>query len=127
MKDGDANIAFFHHSTILKRWGNAISSLQITSGDQIDNQDETNCDILFNHCKQRWTLQQDVEDMSIPVKSFMLSEEQNSWLTKIVMVEEIQEVIHTLHNDKTLGPDGYSAYFFKHFWSLIKHDVILAF
>ena len=38
--------------------------------------------------------------------------------------EEIKQCVFSLPGEKSLGPDGFPLYFYHHFWSVIKSDVV---
>jgi hypothetical protein len=40
---------------------------------------------------------------------------------------EIEQAIKELPNEKATGPDGFTNYFYKHCWHIIKDDVLSAF
>ncbi|GKC96297.1 reverse transcriptase domain-containing protein [Tanacetum coccineum] len=42
-----------------------------------------------------------------------------------VTAQEVKEAIFSMGNDKSLGPDGYTACFFKESWDIMASDVIL--
>ena len=48
-----------------------------------------------------------------------ISSNQASDLIKVVSSEEIKEALFSIGNDKSPGPDGYSALFFKRAWDII--------
>ncbi|XP_039039689.1 uncharacterized protein LOC120177707 [Hibiscus syriacus] len=50
----------------------------------------------------------------------------SSNLVKAVTDEEIKEANFNQGNEKALGPDGFTPYFFKKLWSVVEEDVIKA-
>lgn len=53
----------------------------------------------------------------------MLSEEENSMLTKDSNEEEIKDVVFSISLDFAPEPDGFSAAFYVQCWDIIKEDV----
>ncbi|GKC50675.1 reverse transcriptase domain-containing protein [Tanacetum coccineum] len=47
-------------------------------------------------------------------------------MVKIVTPQEVKEAIFSMENDKSPGPDGYTAAFFKEAWTIISNDVTKA-
>ncbi|GJR31659.1 hypothetical protein Tco_1107891 [Tanacetum coccineum] len=47
-------------------------------------------------------------------------------MVRAVTVQEVKEAIFSMENDKSPGPDGYTAAFFKEAWEFIANDVIKA-
>lgn len=48
---------------------------------------------------------------------------QNDILIKPVTMQEILQVIKEMSSDKAPRPDGFQAFFFQNFWSIIHKDV----
>ena len=48
----------------------------------------------------------------------------NEELTKDIMEEEIQKVLHSFQKGKSLGPDGFTLEFFLGFYDKIKEDIL---
>ena len=46
--------------------------------------------------------------------------EHNHLLSKLVELQEVEEVVNHMENGKSPGPDGFKTKFFHHFWDLIK-------
>ncbi|GKE32980.1 hypothetical protein Tco_1452302, partial [Tanacetum coccineum] len=44
-------------------------------------------------------------------------------MVKIVTPQEVKATIFSMGNDKSLGPDGYTAAFFKEAWDIVSNDV----
>ena len=51
-----------------------------------------------------------------------ISEDQNHQLTMPVTEEEIKEALFSIGDDKALGLDGYSSFFFKRAWNVVGAD-----
>jgi hypothetical protein len=54
----------------------------------------------------------------------IITEEDNTFLCSIPSEEEIVEALSSLGSTKALGPNGFTALFYKKYWSIIKADVI---
>lgn len=48
----------------------------------------------------------------------------NKLFTKFPSAHGIKETIFNLKKDGAYGPDGFRAFFFRHYWSIIHQDVI---
>lgn len=44
-------------------------------------------------------------------------------MIKEVSKKEIKKITFSMDNNKTLGPNGFSAYFYKRAWEVVKRDV----
>jgi hypothetical protein len=69
-----------------------------------------------NHCNNNQMIQSCI--------SRLVSQEDNSLLVRIPTDIEIIEVVFSLNGDGAPGPDGFSGYFYQHFWDIVAFDVI---
>ena len=53
-----------------------------------------------------------------------ITNEMNEELTKVIMEEEIQQVLHSFQNRKIPSPDGFTLEFFIGFYGKIKEDIL---
>ncbi|XP_051135512.1 uncharacterized protein LOC127254464 [Andrographis paniculata] len=44
-------------------------------------------------------------------------------MNAIPTIDEIRDVVFSMNSDSAAGPDGFSALFFQHYWSVVKNDV----
>lgn len=56
----------------------------------------------------------------------IITERHNKELFKPIDLDELRKVTFQLNTDKTLGPGGFLAAFFQHFWDIIAQDLHLA-
>lgn len=54
----------------------------------------------------------------------LVSKEDNYNINKLVIEEEVEEVIKEMHNGKAPGPDGFNVDFFKTCWKIVKQDIL---
>ncbi|KAF5442124.1 hypothetical protein F2P56_037171 [Juglans regia] len=60
------------------------------------------------------------------IKLAPVSDIENESLNAIPVEEEILEALKQIPSNKAPGPDGMTTLFYKHYWSIVKQDVILA-
>eukprot|EP00253_Pinus_taeda_P023623 PITA_23623 len=53
----------------------------------------------------------------------LITEEQNWSLRKRKTMEEVEEAVRSMPNDKAPGPDGFTINFYKACWEIIKNDI----
>ncbi|XP_039001503.1 uncharacterized protein LOC120127716 [Hibiscus syriacus] len=58
--------------------------------------------------------------------NYSMPYEASSSLVKEITKEEIQKVVFCQGNDKALGLDGYTLFFFKNSWNIVGEDVVAA-
>jgi mannosylglycoprotein endo-beta-mannosidase len=56
-----------------------------------------------------------------------LMQEENDLLIAPFAEEEVFEAISQMEHNKSLGPDGFPAEFYQHFWNVIKCDLLALF
>jgi hypothetical protein len=54
----------------------------------------------------------------------LVTDNVNALLTMIPSDEEIKNAVFSLNKDSALGPDGYVAFFFQHYWEIVHEDVV---
>ena len=54
-----------------------------------------------------------------------LNDVQNNYMNADLSIEEIGVAIKAMKNNKSPGPDGFPAEFYKIYWSYIKHDLLM--
>lgn len=56
----------------------------------------------------------------------VLTEEQQRALCMLVTAKDVKRVLMDIPNEKALGNDGYSCFFFKHSWEVVGQDLTAA-
>jgi hypothetical protein len=56
----------------------------------------------------------------------MITDEANNILTTLPSMEEVKNAVFALNKEGAPGPDGFGAYFFQTYWSIIHLDVFNA-
>ncbi|KAB2625965.1 hypothetical protein D8674_017625 [Pyrus ussuriensis x Pyrus communis] len=123
LKEGDANTAFFHRTTIQRRRRNKVVKVKDGNGVWIDNQSEVQKYIedhfinLFSTSGPReWGTT--LECIQRKVSAVM-----NNGLVRPVTLEEIQTAAFQMGGMKAPGPDGFQGIFYHSFWNSLMDDV----
>jgi hypothetical protein len=120
------NIRFFHVTTTVRRRRNQICFLKSNSGswvqgnEAIGNCFESTFSSLFQ--SQSPPFPEELSNLFEPV----ISQEDNSFLCNIPSEEEIKETLFSMNSNKSPSPDSLPPLFFKHYWSIVKPEVIIA-
>ncbi|XP_068329845.1 uncharacterized protein [Pyrus communis] len=123
LKEGDANTAFFHQSTLQRRRRNKVEKIKDGNGVWIDKQCEVQKHIeeqfkeLFSTSGPReWGSMLDCLHHKV-------SDEMNDGLIKPVTLEEVQTAALQMGGLKAPGPDGFQGIFYHSFWNYLMDDV----
>lgn len=55
-----------------------------------------------------------------------ITDDVNALMTSLPSHQEIKEAVFALNKDSAPGPDGFGAFFFQHYWDIVKADVFNA-
>jgi hypothetical protein len=122
--EGDRNTMYFHRIAKIKTSTKYINSLQ--DGDTvITNQDEIS-EHVVNYNKSLFCTNFVLQDSLIAdeVIPNMVTDDINALLTVLHSHNEIKAAVFALNKDSALGPDGFGAFFFQHYWDIVKNAVI---
>ncbi|KAG7547813.1 Ribonuclease H domain [Arabidopsis suecica] len=124
MQAGDKNTKYFHAKTKQRRSHNRITSIQDAAGNIVQTEKEIQATIhsyftdLYSSVGSEHleTVLQNLQPRVTPTI--------NSHLTAPVTEEEVFQAITHMNVDKSPGPDGLNAGFYKHHWDIIKTGVV---
>uniref|UniRef100_A0A2N9IIB3 Reverse transcriptase domain-containing protein n=1 Tax=Fagus sylvatica TaxID=28930 RepID=A0A2N9IIB3_FAGSY len=120
------NTKFFHVSTIIRRRKNAIDFLKNENNEWLSNRNDIGSSFvqfyqnLFTSSNPQFPVV--LDNLISPV----ISDEDNTLLCAIPTAAEIKQTLFSIGSNKSPGPDGMSAIFYKHYWEVINHDLIEA-
>ncbi|KMT05510.1 hypothetical protein BVRB_7g176340 [Beta vulgaris subsp. vulgaris] len=121
LKDGDENSKAFQNALKTRRLQNTIYGVADIEGRWVEGSEEVNKAFLHyytqllgtpRHCRSH--VQQEVIDAG-PV----LNAEQCQALLVPFSPEEVKQAIFSIPGDKSPGPDGFGAAFYKDAWSIV--------
>ena len=124
-EEGDANTAYFHASASIRRNRNQIKSFCTSSGVWSSNPLQIALDITAEFTA-RFTSNSSCGfdlDSDFSLIDSIISEDDNSFLIRPVLDDEIKAAVFDLAPDKTPGPDGFPPFFFQKYWSLVGNSV----
>lgn len=129
IKEGDMNSAYFHRMASSRQAINHIHFLIDNAGNRLESQGdiESHCVNYFSNllCDNEETIQFEPGDIA-SLLDFKCSNSQRFELDKCFIAEEIKAVVFSLPRNKTAGPDGYSAEFFKACWPVVGGELVEA-
>lgn len=126
LKEGEQNTKFFHRSAIDYRNANRILELKNHEGDILRNHDDIS-GLLTNHFSniaQEPNVNREaaIQEITSAIPR-LITDEQNWSLRKRITMEEVEEAVKSMPNDKAPGPDGFTINFYKACWDIVKNDI----
>ena len=125
LREGDANIRFFHRMANSNRRNNGIESLMVDGRLSSDQGMIANCitKFLMNLYSDQQVDRPFLEVLVFP----MISGDNAEWLDRPFEEAEIFDVIQNFNYDKSPGLDGYPMVFFQACWGILKPDLMAVF
>ncbi|KAG7578318.1 hypothetical protein ISN45_Aa03g025130 [Arabidopsis thaliana x Arabidopsis arenosa] len=126
--EGDFNTSFFHCVTTARNAGNAIRHLLKPDGSYTSSLQEVH-ELAVNHFSRLLTTIRGQFCPALPgFLNFLIritcSAEHQATLSSPFSGEDIRSCLYRMPLNKTPGPDGFSAEFFKSTWNIIGQDLI---
>ena len=115
LQEGDRNTAFFHNIVKAPRFGNSITSLVSTTGDQLFSKEEISLEATsyFSHLFSKEEPISLVETRAIlNCIPPLVSSSMNRDLLKPIMLDELEKVVFSMTKGKASGLDGFPIEFF---------------
>ncbi|GKA75562.1 putative RNA-directed DNA polymerase [Tanacetum coccineum] len=125
LRVGDSNTAYFHKVVKSRASRNRIDSITTPSGTCIDG-DQVPMTFIDHYMAFLGQKGDTHPFNSSDLFCNKLSDNVANHMIRVVSSQEVRDAIFSMGNDKSPGPDGYTAAFFKEAWDIIAHDVIKA-
>ncbi|KAG7587002.1 Reverse transcriptase domain [Arabidopsis thaliana x Arabidopsis arenosa] len=127
LREGDLNSAYFHRMASTRQAINHIHFLVDAAGNRIESQKN-----IQDHCVEFYSNllgNQDENSMFEPsdisnLLEFRCSQPQMDALDKQFTSEDIRAAVFSLPRNKTAGPDGFSAGFFRACWHIVGPEFV---
>lgn len=125
LRNGDENTAVFHRAIKERKLKNTVYGINTMEGIWVDNADYVN-EAFLNYYQsllgtaRRYT---GIVFEAIIAKGHVLDENQQRALMIPITAEEVKKALFSIPNEKSPGPDGFSAGFYKDFWSVVGQDI----
>jgi hypothetical protein len=124
--EGDRNTKYFHKLAKIKTSTKIINSLQ--DGETVITNQEQISEHVVNYYKNLFSTNIVLQDSRLAEEVIpnLVTEEVNALLTVLPSHIEIKAAFFSLNKDSAPGPDGFGAFFFQHYWDIVKNDVVNA-
>ena len=119
LKDGDRNSSYFHKLTEVRKNQNNVREIQVN--DKIINQFEeikTKATKYFSELFKEQPVTSDAQLLSLVPTS--ITRRNNDRLTQAITLEEVKEIVDSMEEDRSPGPDGYNVNFVTLCWDIVK-------
>jgi exonuclease III len=120
----DLNTKFFHTSTLIRRRSNAVNFLKTNEGGWVSDRSEIGGNFVDHFSSLFSTTSPQLDDELLELFPPAISDEENLSLISIPTEKEVFEVLSSLGSSKAPGPDGFTALFYKKYWSVVKKEVL---
>jgi hypothetical protein len=124
LKCKDLNTKYFHSSTLIKRRSNAVNFLKSNEGFWLSNRAEIGGSFVSHFSNLFSSTRPPIDDDLLSLFAPTVTEEENLLLCSIPPEFEVVQALYSLGSTKATGPDGFTALFFKKYWSIVKLDVL---
>eukprot|EP00253_Pinus_taeda_P028088 PITA_28088 len=126
LREGEQNTKFFHRSALDHRSANRILELKNNAGEILKNHNDISA-LLSDHFKSiaqepPINREEAIKELTTAIPKSITSE-QNWALCREISLEEVEEAIRSMPNDKAPGPNGFTINFYKACWSIVKQEV----
>ncbi|KAE8719033.1 putative FKBP-type peptidyl-prolyl cis-trans isomerase 1 [Hibiscus syriacus] len=130
IKDGDKNSKFFYSTIAFKNKREIIRVLVDDQGNRLETFKAMSKEVISFYSNLIGTTDNMVKDIDPnllkELLNYSMPYDASSSLVKEITREEIQKAVFCQGNDKALGPDGYTPFFFKNSWNIVGEDVVAA-
>jgi len=127
---GDRNNKAFHRAVVAREAQNSIREIICHDGSVASQEEKIKTEAEHHFREFLQLIPNDFEGIAVEELQDLLpyrcSDSDKEMLTNHVSAEEIHKVVFSMPNDKSPGPDGYTAEFYKGAWNIIGAEFILA-
>ncbi|XP_023637566.1 uncharacterized protein LOC111830212 [Capsella rubella] len=127
---GDKNNKIFHRAAAVRKAKNNIKEIKCQDGRLMEKVEEIKIEAERHFREFLQFIPSDFVGVAVDeleeLLPFRCSEEENQMLTAVVTGEEIKKVLFAMPSNKSPGPDGYTAEFYKATWGIIGVEFTLA-
>ncbi|XP_026396994.1 uncharacterized protein LOC113291710 [Papaver somniferum] len=126
VKEGGANIIFFHTSIKIRQSQNNITKLEDDDGNMATKLAQI-ANVLVEHYKRKFKAQNaSISEDILDVIPKILTEEDNYFLDVVPSTMKIKEAVYGMDANNAPGPDGFPGSFYKFAWEIIGSELIEA-
>jgi len=114
--------SFFHQRATARRKKKTIIKLKDDCGIWIDNTQHIASKFISDYKAQFIANIRGRNNLTDIQIRQVITDIDNIELVKLLDQEEVRQALFAIDSNKTPGPNGFGAGFFKHYWELVKDD-----
>ncbi|XP_060188598.1 uncharacterized protein LOC132617573 [Lycium barbarum] len=123
-EDGDSNTKYFHSTIRARRRRAQIFKIKDQQGHWVEGNTDISKAATDYFSEMFSENQRDLNLDFVKDCDNLISQEDNTLLTKIPTAEEIKMAIDSMDPNSCAGPDGFNGFFFQHCWEIIRREVL---
>ncbi|GJT53982.1 putative RNA-directed DNA polymerase, eukaryota, reverse transcriptase zinc-binding domain protein [Tanacetum coccineum] len=125
LKEGDANLAYFHKAVKSRVCRSRMDTVTNSEGVIFDN--NTVHDAFVTHYEMFLGHEGETSNFNYAnLFNVRINDQDAQDMVREISNQEVKDAIFSIGDDKSPGPDGFTAAFFKEAWNIIANDVYLA-
>jgi hypothetical protein len=109
---------------LIRRRANAVNFLKTSEGAWVSDRVAIGGNFVSHFTTLFSTSAPPIEDELLSLFAPIILPEDNSFLCVLPLEEEVVQTLSSLGSTKAPGPDGFTALFYKKYWSIVKSDVL---
>jgi hypothetical protein len=109
---------------LIRKIANAVNFLKTSEGAWVSDRAAIGGNFVSHFTTLFSTSTPPVEDELLSLFAPVISAEDNSFLCALPLEKEVVQALSSLGSTKATGPDGFTALFYKKYWSTVKFDVL---
>lgn len=126
LQEGDMNTGFFHRVVAARRRKSSIFEILSRDGRSLIEDADIETEFVSFY-ETLYTKKISVRQLPASLSWAPITQLQRDLLEAPFIEAEISFAVKDLETNKTPGPDGFTAEFYKKYWNILKHDILKVF
>jgi hypothetical protein len=120
LKCKDLNTKFYHSTTLIRRRSNVVNFLKTNEGACLSDRVEIGGSFVSHFFSLFSSSRSPIDEDMLSLFALAITEDDNLFLCSIPPEAEVVQALSSLGFTKAPRPDGFTALFFKKYWSFVK-------
>lgn len=125
LQEMDRNTSYFHAKIKEKKKRRKILSIKAADGSVLSDLNQIQNEFVQFYVTLFGSMEEQITplDEEVVRRGRILTDEESISMCRSFTEADVKEVVFQIPNDKTLGPDDFSSYFYKAAWGIIGDDL----